>query len=128
MRRHQRRGGSIHIPKNPDPRTILANERTYLSWLRTGVALMAFGFVLSKFDLFLHWHHTAHSTLPEQGLGLIFVGGGVFVIGFAGVHFHRNRIRLEQGLPLTRPILPLILGGVLALLGLLVFFYLAGLV
>ena len=30
-----------------------ANERTYLAWLRTSLALVAFGFVLERFDLFL---------------------------------------------------------------------------
>ena len=30
-----------------------ANERTYLAWVRTAVAVMAFGFPVEKFDLFL---------------------------------------------------------------------------
>jgi putative membrane protein len=30
-----------------------ANERTFLAWLRTGVAIVAFGFVIEKFNLFL---------------------------------------------------------------------------
>ena len=30
-----------------------ANERTFLAWVRTGVAVIAFGFVIEKFDLFL---------------------------------------------------------------------------
>ena len=30
-----------------------ANERTYLSWVRTAIALMAFGFLIEKFDIFL---------------------------------------------------------------------------
>lgn len=33
--------------------THLANTRTYLAWARTSVALMAFGFVLERVDLFL---------------------------------------------------------------------------
>ncbi|KAA0129612.1 DUF202 domain-containing protein [Chryseobacterium sp. SN22] len=32
----------------------LANERTFLAWLRTSVALMGFGFILVKFSLFLN--------------------------------------------------------------------------
>ena len=35
------RGDVIIRKKLPDPRTLLANERTFLSWLRTGIALMA---------------------------------------------------------------------------------------
>lgn len=31
----------------------LANERTFLAWIRTSVGIMAFGFVVEKFSLFL---------------------------------------------------------------------------
>jgi len=31
----------------------LANERTYLAWIRTGIGIMAFGFVVVKFSLFV---------------------------------------------------------------------------
>lgn len=31
-----------------------ANERTYLAWVRTGISIIAFGFVLERFSLFLH--------------------------------------------------------------------------
>jgi putative membrane protein len=30
-----------------------ANERTFLAWVRTGIAVMAFGFVIEKFNVFL---------------------------------------------------------------------------
>lgn len=35
------------------PRDHLANERTFLAWIRTSIALMGFGFVIVKFSLFL---------------------------------------------------------------------------
>jgi putative membrane protein len=31
----------------------MANERTFLAWLRTSIAVMAFGFVVERFSLFL---------------------------------------------------------------------------
>lgn len=37
-----------------DPRVFFAAERTLLAWNRTGLTLMAFGFVLERFGLFLH--------------------------------------------------------------------------
>jgi putative membrane protein len=36
-----------------DPATEMAAERTMLAWIRTGLALMGFGFVVAKFGLFL---------------------------------------------------------------------------
>ncbi|MBG0812222.1 DUF202 domain-containing protein [Methylosinus sp. H3A] len=67
-----------------------ANERTFLAWVRTGVAIMALGFVIEKFDLFVH---TISATLPAIERGPILQrldklsgplasgGGGVLVLG-----------------------------------------------
>ena len=46
-----------------------ANERTFLAWVRTVIAIMAFGFLVEKFDLFLE---IAGQTLARQPLS---VGG-----------------------------------------------------
>lgn len=42
-----------------DPRVFFAAERTLLAWVRTSLTLMAFGFVVERFGLFL-------SMLPNQ--------------------------------------------------------------
>jgi inner membrane protein YidH len=39
-----------------------ANERTFLAWIRTGIAVIAFGFLIEKFNLFL-------LTLAAAGIG-----------------------------------------------------------
>jgi hypothetical protein len=41
-------------PEPEDPRVRRAGERTLLTWVRTGLALMGFGFVVARFGLFLH--------------------------------------------------------------------------
>jgi uncharacterized membrane protein YidH (DUF202 family) len=37
----------------PDRRDHMANERTFLAWVRTSIGIMAFGFVVEKFALFM---------------------------------------------------------------------------
>lgn len=39
-------------------RELMANERTFLAWVRTGIALMTFGFVVVKFSMFIQTART----------------------------------------------------------------------
>ena len=60
-----------------------ANERTYLAWLRTAIALMTFGFLIEKFELFLN---TLTNTAPAPSLlfssgSMQMVGAGLFILG-----------------------------------------------
>jgi len=71
----------------PDPRVFFASERTLLAWLRTGVAIIGLGFVVSRFGLFLHLvalqlpgQSVRHESLSSGVLGIVFV-----VIGAAAV-------------------------------------------
>src|SRR5579872_492033 len=43
-----------------------ANERTFLAWVRTGIATIAFGFVIEKFNLFIQTLENASSFVPKQ--------------------------------------------------------------
>src|SRR5690606_38362258 len=61
----------------------LANERTLLAWVRTGIGIMAFGFVVVKFSLFVQQIGLllGHSeTLPQYGftapVGILLVAAG----------------------------------------------------
>ncbi|ACX95727.1 YidH family protein [Halothiobacillus neapolitanus] len=60
-----------------DPRVFFAAERTLMAWNRTGLTLMAFGFVIERFDLFV----TMLARLPEKPLdhGLSFWIGMAFI-------------------------------------------------
>jgi len=65
-----------------------ANERTFLAWVRTAIAVMAFGFLVEKFDLFLELAapSLAGRTLspPGQTFGNI-AGLALIVLGTAMV-------------------------------------------
>ena len=52
-------------------RTHMANERTFLSWSRTSISLLAFGFVIEKFEIFLR-----HLLAFEQGAKSMNHGSG----------------------------------------------------
>ena len=61
-----------------DPRVYFAAERTILAWIRTGLTLMGFGFVVARFGLFLTLLHQAqsqpHFFAIAVGVALILLG------------------------------------------------------
>ena len=53
--------------KNIDPRIFWAKERTFLAWIRSGLALMGFGFVVARFNLFIRMIQSrADTPLPSH--------------------------------------------------------------
>jgi putative membrane protein len=109
-----------------DPRVRFAGERTLLAWVRTGLALMGFGFVVARFGLFLRELAAAgHGpAAPSTGLSL-WLGTALVLLGVAvnvaAALQHRQFLgRLERGEPYRPPAwsLGLAVAAGLALLGL----------
>jgi putative membrane protein len=81
----------------------LAAERTLLAWIRTGLALMGFGFVVARFGLFLQRLQVIESGAPEHSYGLsLWFGTALIVVGvavnaFAGWHHIRLVRNLDRG-------------------------------
>ena len=82
-----------------------ANERTYLAWIRTAVAIMAFGFLVEKFDIFVSYvGHTMGSMVrfkPSMsveyiGLGLMFIAVSVILGSTIRFFHHKKAIESEQ--------------------------------
>lgn len=78
-----------------------ANERTFLAWVRTGIAVMAFGFLVAKFNLFLKI--AAQSLAGASGhviavrgggfgdvAGLVLIVAGTAMVAMAAVRFIRT--------------------------------------
>jgi len=67
-----------------DPRLYMAAERTFLAWIRTGLALTGFGFVVARFGLLLREVVPAADSMsrPETGLSLP-IGVALIVLGTA---------------------------------------------
>ena len=87
-----------------------ANERTFLAWLRTGIAVIAFGFVIEKFNLFVLAMlnatapgAAAHAELERFsgpfgfGAGHAFIGVGIAAILIATIRFvHTGKLLDDQ--------------------------------
>ena len=85
-------------PAEQDPRVYFAAERTFLAWIRTGLALMGVGFAVSRFGLFLRElgasesHLSGHATGLSQWSGVALVGLGV-IVNISAVVRHFQLVR-----------------------------------
>lgn len=82
----------------------LANERTLLAWVRTSVGIMAFGFVVVKFSLFVRQISAAFGkplNTPQTGyshlIGILFVGLGALTIAFSYFRYINTKRQLDSG-------------------------------
>ncbi len=113
-------------PAPSDPRVYFAAERTMLAWLRTGIAVMAFGFVVARFGLFLRLLRLqggepvpGHGLSPYLGAALVLLG--VVALGVGATSYRRFCRHLSRSdLPTPQaPTAPLALAGALIVAGLL---------
>jgi putative membrane protein len=92
------------LPHKATPNDYLANERTFLAWIRTSIAIMGFGFVVVKFSLFIRQlsialaektivPHTGYS--PVIGITLVIIGAIMALLAF--VRYRNIEKHLNKG-------------------------------
>ena len=82
----------------------LANERTFLAWMRTSIGIMAFGFVVVKFSLFvkqisliLGKENVIHSKGYSGIVGIILVAVGTITAVLSYMRYRRSEKQLNDG-------------------------------
>ncbi|WP_395244664.1 YidH family protein [Agromyces sp. MMS24-K17] len=101
------------VGDEPDPRFSLANERTFLAWIRTSLALLAGGVALVALDL------PMHPGLRDTAAVVLLVAGALlpFQAWFGWVRIERA---MRLGRPLPPPLVALPVAVVVAVVGVLV--------
>lgn len=84
-------------------RVHMANERTFLAWVRTSIAIMAFGFVVEKFSLFVKqmaYYLGKEAAPPPQGyssmIGIVLVGLGVVMGVLAFIRYKKVERQIDD--------------------------------
>ncbi len=80
----------------------LANERTFLAWVRTGIAIVIFGFAIGRFAIaireFMQFQgHASRTTGLSVWFGTIAIVGGVLLTLAGLLRYRRTRAQLELG-------------------------------
>jgi putative membrane protein len=100
--------GGAFVPQseNPNPnraRDHLANERTFLAWVRTGAAIVIFGFAIGRFSIAIR-QLTTFIGHPVRTMGIsVWMGAGAIISGvllvIAGlIRYRRTRAQLDAGM------------------------------
>ena len=96
--------------QEPDPRFTLANERTFLAWIRTALAFLAGGIALEAF---------AAAAFPgplRTGISVLLIAIGMLISTGAALRWRSIEMSMRHSRPLPLPlIIPILgLGGALA--------------
>jgi putative membrane protein len=80
----------------------LANERTFLAWVRTSVAIVVFGFAIGRFAIALRQltamqGHPTKTTGVSVWMGMVSILGGVAMVIAGLLRYRKTRSLLERG-------------------------------
>lgn len=93
------------VPDDKKATEHLANERTFLAWVRTGISIMSLGFVVAKFGLWLRElgvraspQPQAHASGLSEPVGAGMIGFGGILVVLAAWRFHIVNRQIAAGL------------------------------
>jgi putative membrane protein len=112
----------------------LANERTFLAWVRTSIGIMAFGFVVVKFSLFVKQislildkdtipvpaHHSHYSAV----VGIVLVALGLLTTVVSYIRYRYTNKQLDEGIYQHSSLFITLLTAVIFFISILLVFYL----
>jgi putative membrane protein len=114
-------------------RVHMANERTFLAWIRTSIGIMAFGFVVEKFAFFLKQmsiimdNSTTDILPPAQGysaiIGIFLVGLGTLLVGLAFARYKKVERQIDSDTYQPSMILDIVLTVSIVAVGILLVTY-----
>lgn len=113
----------VHMPE-PSAKAgdHLANERTFLAWIRTSISIIVFGFVVAKFGITLREFLRLQGKVKQEsglslGIGIGFVAMGIFMALVALIRYRITLHRLETNQFKPAKAIIIFLGLVTALFG-----------
>lgn len=96
-------------PRIKNRRVHLANERTFLAWVRTSISIMAFGFVMERFSIFLTQFSCLirrgeasdvtpepHSHAVSSVLGIVLIGFGALIGVLALIRYKKVEKQIDE--------------------------------
>ena len=92
----------LENPNSNLAREHLANERTFLAWVRTGAAIVVFGFAIGRFSIAMRQltalqGHPVQTAAISVWMGAFTIVGGAALVVAGLVRYRKTKAQLESG-------------------------------
>jgi putative membrane protein len=118
-------------PKVRNRRVHMANERTFLAWIRTSIGIMAFGFVVERFSIFVKqvsYFLGKEVSLPSRGysaaLGISLVAIGALIGVLSFIRYTKVERQINEDTYQSSVILDIMLALAVLVIGIFLVIYL----